>query len=112
MTDEYAGAAEFYDYVVPYSTRGDVEFYVDEALAANGPVLELGCGTGRVLIPIARAGVTIDGLDGSPKMLERCREKLQAEPAKVQSRVTLHEGELRCDVREIMKDQGHGTDHH
>ena len=95
MTDEYAGAAEFYDYVVPYATRGDVEFYVDEALAANGPVLELGCGTGRVLIPIARAGVTIDGLDGSPTMLARCHEKLQLEPAKVQSRVTLHEGDMR-----------------
>lgn len=95
MSDEYEGAAEFYDYVVPYATRGDVEFYVDEALAANGPVLELGCGTGRVLIPIARAGVTIDGLDGSPNMLARCREKLLAEPAKVQSRVTLHEGDMR-----------------
>jgi SAM-dependent methyltransferase len=95
MSDEYEGAAEFYDYVVPYATRGDVEFYVDEALAANGPVLELGCGTGRVLIPIARAGVTIDGLDGSPNMLARCREKLLAEPAKVQSRVTLHESDMR-----------------
>lgn len=95
MTDEYAGAAEFYDYVVPYATRGDVEFYVDEALAANGPVLELGCGTGRVLIPIARAGVTIEGLDGSPEMLARCREKLAAEPTTVQARVTLHEGDMR-----------------
>ena len=95
MTDEYAGAAEFYDYVVPYATRGDVEFYVDEALAANGPVLELGCGTGRVLIPIARAGVTIHGLDGSPAMLERCMKKLEAEPASVRSRVALHEGDMR-----------------
>ncbi|HEX6942215.1 MAG TPA: class I SAM-dependent methyltransferase [Gemmatimonadaceae bacterium] len=95
MTDEYAGAAEFYDYVVPYATRGDVEFYVDEALAANGPVLELGCGTGRVLIPIARAGVTIHGLDGSPTMLARCMEKLEAEPANVRSRVALHQGDMR-----------------
>ena len=95
MTDEYAGAAEFYDYVVPYATRGDVEFYVDEALAANGPVLELGCGTGRVLIPIARAGVTIHGLDGSAAMLERCMKKLEAEPASVRSRVALHEGDMR-----------------
>ena len=100
MTDEYAEAAEFYDYVVPYATRGDVEFYVDEALAANGPVLELGCGTGRVLIPIARAGVTIEGLDGSPNMLARCREKLAVEPPTVQARVTLHEGDMRAfDLR-------------
>ncbi len=101
MTDEYAEAAEFYDYVVPYATRGDVEFYVDEALAANGPVLELGCGTGRVLIPIARAGVTIEGLDGSPNMLARCREKLAAEPSKVQECATLHEGDMRSfDLRQ------------
>lgn len=95
MSDGYEGAAEFYDYVVPYATRGDVEFYVDEALAANGPVLELGCGTGRVLIPIARAGVTIHGLDGSAAMLERCMEKLATESASVRSRVALHQGDMR-----------------
>jgi len=95
MTDEYAEAAEFYDYVVPYATRADVEFYVHEALASRGPVLELGCGTGRVLIPIARAGVPITGLDGSPSMLTLCRTKLRAEPAGVQARVELHHGDMR-----------------
>ena len=95
FNDEYAEAAEYYDYVVPYATRGDVEFYVDEALAANDPVLELGCGTGRVLIPIARAGVTIHGLDGSSSMLERCSEKLATEPSNVRSRVALHQGDMR-----------------
>ena len=96
MTDEYAEAAEFYDHVVPYATRPDVEFYVDEALVARGPVLELGCGTGRVLIPIARAGVSIAGLDGSSSMLDRCRAKLSLEPAGVQARVELHEGDMRA----------------
>ncbi len=95
MNDEYEEAAEFYDYVVAYATRGDVEFYVDEALTAGGPVLELGCGTGRVLIPVARAGVTIDGLDGSSAMLDRCRAKLEAESDEVKSRVTLHRGDMR-----------------
>ena len=95
MTDEYADVAELYDYVVPYATRGDIEFYVDEALTANGPVLEVGCGTGRVLIPTARAGVTIDGLDGSPAMLARCADKLRAEADAVRSSVQLHEGDMR-----------------
>lgn len=95
MTDEYEDVAQLYDHVVPYATRGDVEFYVDEALAANGPVLEVGCGTGRVLIPTARAGVTIDGLDASAAMLAKCREKLTAEPETVRNRTTLHEGDMR-----------------
>jgi SAM-dependent methyltransferase len=95
MADEYAGAAEFYDYVVPYTTREDVQFYVDESLAAKGEVLELGCGTGRVLIPIARAGVSITGLDVSPAMLSLCRTKLRSEPDEVQARVTLQHGEMR-----------------
>jgi len=56
--------AEFYDHVVPYRNRPDVAFFVDEAARSGGPVLELGCGTGRVLIPTARAGVDIAGLDG------------------------------------------------
>jgi SAM-dependent methyltransferase len=96
MTDEYAEVAELYDDVVPYATRGDVEFYIDEARAANGPVLEVGCGTGRVLIPTARAGVPIVGLDGSPSMLARCRTKLRAEPADVQASVELHAGDMRA----------------
>jgi SAM-dependent methyltransferase len=96
MTDEYAEVAELYDYVVPYATRADVQFYVDEALAANGPVLELGCGTGRVLIPVARAGVSIAGLDASPGMLAMCKAKLGLEPASVQSRGELHLGDMRA----------------
>ena len=100
MADEYAGAAEFYDYVVPYATREDVQFFVDEARAAKGPVLEVGCGSGRVLIPTARAGVVITGLDLSPAMLELCRTKLRAEPADVQSRVDLHQGDMTAfDLR-------------
>ena len=95
MTDEYSTVAELYDYVVPYATRGDVEFFVDEALAANGPVLEIGCGTGRVLIPTARAGVSITGLDFSSAMLDRCREKVAAEPEKVQERIDLVEADMR-----------------
>jgi SAM-dependent methyltransferase len=94
MTDQYAGAAEFYDFVVPYATREDVQFFVDEALAAKGEVLELGSGTGRVLIPIARAGVSITGVDLSPAMLALCRTKLEAEAPEVRSKVTLVQGDM------------------
>jgi SAM-dependent methyltransferase len=58
-------------------------------------VLEIGCGTGRVLIPTARAGIEIVGLDLSPGMLEVCRERLRHEPDAVQQRVTLVHSDMR-----------------
>lgn len=87
-----------YDHVPAYAARADVPFYVAEAVRAardGGRVLELGCGTGRILLPVARAGVSVAGLDGSRAMLARCREKLAAEPAPVRERVTLAEGDVR-----------------
>ncbi len=67
--------AAFYDY---HSTgqEGDVEFYVAEAQAAGSTVLELGCGTGRISIPIAQAGVPVVGLDRAPAMLDIARAKV------------------------------------
>lgn len=92
---EYASIAELYDHVVPYQNRTDVDFFVEAATQAGGPVLEVGCGTGRVLIPTARAGVDITGLDLSPHMLAVCRERLKTEPKEVRSRVRLVEGDMR-----------------
>jgi SAM-dependent methyltransferase len=83
-----------YDSVPLYAERTDVAFYVEEAKAARGTVLELGSGTGRILLPIARAGRTIVGLDSSHEMLARCRHKLAAEPAAVQGRVTLQQRDI------------------
>ncbi|MGA2488702.1 MAG: class I SAM-dependent methyltransferase [Anaerolineales bacterium] len=93
--DEYMSIAELYDHVVPYWERLDVGFFVEAAKESGGPVLEVGCGTGRVLIPTARAGQVITGLDLSPHMLEVCQERLNAEPEEVRSRVRLVEGDMR-----------------
>ena len=54
---------------------GDREFYRSLAVSTGGPVLELGCGSGRVLLPIAREGLPCVGLDSSPTMLEAFRRK-------------------------------------
>jgi SAM-dependent methyltransferase len=93
--DEYPFVAEFYDYVVPYRDRQDVGFFVELARQSEGPVLEIGCGTGRVLIPTARAGIEIVGLDSAPSMLAVCREKLARESGEVQAKVLLVEGDMR-----------------
>jgi SAM-dependent methyltransferase len=95
MHDEYEASAEFYDHVTSYRDREDVSFFVEEARAAGGPVLELGCGTGRVLVPTARAGVEIVGLDSSPSMLALCRRRAEAEAPDVGARITLVEGDIR-----------------
>jgi SAM-dependent methyltransferase len=93
--DEYGPIADLYDQVTLYSGRPDVAFYVDAAKEAGGPVLELGCGTGRVLLPSARAGVGIVGLDASRRMLAVCRRRIAAEPSEVRSRIELCEADMR-----------------
>jgi SAM-dependent methyltransferase len=95
VDDEYAAIADLYDSVIPYRDRPDVDFFVEAAVQASGPVLEIGCGTGRVLVPIARAGVDIVGLDLSPHMLAVCRQRLQRESAAVQSKARLVQADMR-----------------
>ena len=69
--DEYA---PFYDWENEQTLgRRDVPFWRRVASAARGPVLELGCGTGRVSWPLARAGVELVGIDRSAPMLGRAR---------------------------------------
>jgi SAM-dependent methyltransferase len=87
--------ADLYDHVVPYRDRPDVAFFVDAAVKAGGPVLEVGCGTGRVLIPTARAGVDVVGLDLSEHMLTVCRRRLRDEPEAVRSKVWLAQADMR-----------------
>jgi SAM-dependent methyltransferase len=93
--EEYAFIADLYDYVVPYRNRPDVAFFVEAAVESGGPVLEVGCGTGRVLIPTARTGIEIIGLDLSGHMLAVCRERLRREPEDVQARVGLVQADMR-----------------
>jgi SAM-dependent methyltransferase len=86
--------ADYYDYHPAVRSRRDVEFYVTAARAQKGPVLELGCGSGRILVPLARAGARVTGLDVSARMLARCRAKLEAEPAEVRQRARLVQGDM------------------
>ena len=87
--------AEFYDHVLPYRNRQDVQLYLRQAQRVPGPLLELGCGTGRVLIPLARAGAEIVGIDLSSSMLSICVERLAREDESVHSRARL----MRADMR-------------
>ncbi|MDD5191430.1 MAG: class I SAM-dependent methyltransferase [Dehalococcoidales bacterium] len=86
--------ADYYDVFYDRQHRQDVEFYINYARAAGGKTLELGCGTGRVLIPTAAAGCDITGFDFSEQMLQRCRKKLAEQPEDVQARVSLVQGDM------------------
>jgi len=81
--------AEYYDHTPPYNGRPDIDFYRDLAASVGGKILELGCGTGRILIPSAVAGCRIVGLENSEFMIARCGAKLQNQPEEVQERVQL-----------------------
>jgi SAM-dependent methyltransferase len=70
--------APFYDWENARTLgRRDVGFWRRLAVARGGPVLELGCGTGRVLVPVAKTGVAIAGVDRSAAMLLRARRRLR-----------------------------------
>lgn len=86
--------AALYDLVPGYASRTDRDFYLRLAATAHGKILELGCGTGRILIPIAQAGHAVTGVDISEHMLARCLEKLCALPGNITDRVRLVQGDM------------------
>ncbi len=94
MRDDYTLYPELYDTVYEDYLE-DIPFYVDEAQRAHGACLELGCGTGRVLIPVASTGIEVTGLDLSAPMIARARRKVAALPEEVRARITLVEGDMR-----------------
>ena len=69
--------AELYDVVFEQLDYG-LDYYLQLARAAGGPILDLACGTGRVMLPCLSAGLEVDGVDLSASMLARLREKASA----------------------------------
>lgn len=100
MLDPYEASARYYD-LWHEDFHDDVEFYLRLAERTGGPVLECMSGTGRVLIPFARAGFEITGVDRSATMMDRCTTKVSFERADVQQRIELHHG----DVEDIKLDR-------
>lgn len=99
--DDYA---DYYDWENAQTVgRRDIAFWSDFALRAPGPpsrksrrdprVLELGCGTGRVAVPVAKAGAAVIGIDRSESMLARARRRVTR--ARLHSSVKLIRGDIR-----------------
>ena len=91
--DEYA---DYYDWENAQTVgRRDIAFWERMAKSVTGSILELGCGTGRVAIPVAKSGATVFGIDRSESMLVRGRMRVRR--ARLQSRVKL----IRADIRQM-----------
>jgi len=75
--------------------KDDIDFYIDYANKLNGKVLELGCGTGRITIPIAKAGLQIWGLDVSEPMLDVLQEKAKCESEITNRNLNISIGDMR-----------------
>ena len=89
--DDYA---PFYDWENAQTLgRRDVPFWRNLALNAGGAVLELGCGTGRISLPLARAGVPLVGVDRSAAMLAFARRRVGR--SQLQHRLRLVQADIR-----------------
>ena len=93
MTDDvYGDFSAFYDLYVG-DWREDVPLYLEYAKAARGPLLEIGAGSGRLTVELARAGFAITAVDVSASMLALLRARLAAEPDEVRERVRVVEAD-------------------
>ena len=91
--DGHPKLPELYDQIPSYNSRSDVGFYLS-LCRQTGEALELGCGTGRLLIAAAEAGCSMTGLDNSKHMLARCRAKTDALSSEVRDRICLIEADM------------------
>ena len=92
----YTVGARYYDGAYQSNPNlRDVPFYLDLARRYGGPVLEIACGTGRVLLEVARKGIEIWGIDSSREQLSILSSKLEKEPEHTRSLVRLFEDDMR-----------------
>jgi SAM-dependent methyltransferase len=95
-TREHYVDAALYDFEYR-RRRDDVRFYRSLAQRTGGPVLELGCGTGRIALPLARDGIDVVGLDVSAPMLQRARQRIaRMRPKAARPRVRLVLGDMHA----------------
>ena len=97
----FSVVAAFYDLDLE-GYDDDIAMYRSLAVERAAPVLELGCGTGRVAVPLAQAGLDVTGVEASKAMLTHARERATAEGA---TSLTL----LKDDMRHLDLDQRFGT---
>ncbi len=92
--DPYRDFSEFYDLYVGDWIE-DLPLYIKYAAAARTPVLEVGAGSGRLTIPLARSGASVVAADVSPSMLSLLEARLAEQPAGVRRKIRVVEADAR-----------------
>ena len=90
--DPYAPIAAVYDFSYNDFTE-DIDFYDELARSVDGPLLELGAGSGRVAVPLAEEGYDVTAIDTSPSMLEQAKRRVAATKLK-QGSIELLEADM------------------
>lgn len=98
----YENEASFYDTL--YNPTEDLAFWKRCAAGAKGPILECACGTGRVTIPLARAGHQVTGIDLSGEMLRKAHDNVAKEAPSIRRRIAF----VRADMRKVRLGQKFG----
>lgn len=93
MPGFYGTIARFYDSEHTDKTD-DIELYLALAAQTGGPIIDIGCGTGRVMLPLAQAGYEVHGIDNEETMLERAVRHREANDIPAE-RMALHQGDVR-----------------
>jgi SAM-dependent methyltransferase len=94
IKNRYINTSQFYDLDQRDNLIDDIPFYLDYADKYKGNILELGCGTGRVSIELAKAGYSVTGLDLSDSMLEIYKNKIKILPNNIQDNISLIKGNM------------------
>ena len=99
MIDQYAVLAHYYDALVSTrntdAVRGDKKFYVEEAIASGGPVLEFGAGTLRMSLAIGKVGIRVIAVDNSPAMIEIAVKKRARHAQEIRKLIEITQGDMR-----------------
>jgi SAM-dependent methyltransferase len=85
---------KYYDQTFAVTASNDIAWYADHAQSNGGRVLDLACGTGRISIAPARAGLEVTAIDDSEGMLQLFRNKLNEEPEPIQSRIGIQQARM------------------
>lgn len=95
-SDNYTILAKYYDAAYSHLEELiDIPFYLEYAEKYGGPILEIGCGTGRILLEVAKLGIRIDGLDASEHMLAILKQKLTTRSSDFRNKITLFHQDMR-----------------